>query len=351
MDNSNKISVIVPVYNVEKYVSRCIESILGQSYKNIELILVEDESPDNSGKICDEYKEKDERVKVIHQKNGGVSSARNRGLKECTGDYVHFCDADDWIDENTYETILSQIVEEDADVAYFGWYVDDGKKLSVEQTSNAPTGVGNSYDLFYNILIKCGSYGKKAGYGNYIWNKIYKKSSLMKPDGSLSLFDETVSVAEDGIWLVETARTWNKCVMDNRPYYHYFRNPGSVMSSPEKYHETRLGSETSHMRMLDILKEFNTDLYEVHKKTCTDFFWAHANTNTDARNSQFVAAVITNIIKINDGVCPPELAKAILFLQQNYAGQKKLLNRKYMKASVKVQNLLDKTILRGKQKK
>ncbi|OUQ56652.1 hypothetical protein B5E58_10530, partial [Tyzzerella sp. An114] len=97
MENK-KISVIVPIYNVEKYLNRCVDSIINQTYKNLEIILVDDGSPDNCGKICDEYAKKDNRIKVVHKENGGVSSARNVGLNIATGDYIGFVDGDDWID-------------------------------------------------------------------------------------------------------------------------------------------------------------------------------------------------------------------------------------------------------------
>lgn len=97
------ISVIVPVYNVEKYLHKCINSILNQTYKNLEIILIDDGSTDNSGKICDEYALKDNRIKVIHKENGGLSSARNAGLDICSGDYIGFVDSDDYIAEDMYE--------------------------------------------------------------------------------------------------------------------------------------------------------------------------------------------------------------------------------------------------------
>ena len=101
-----KISVIVPVYKAEGFLSRCVESILGQSYHNIELLLIDDGSPDNSGIICDDYASIDNRVRVFHKKNGGVSSARNCGLDNASGDLIFFCDSDDWIDEDTFEVCI-----------------------------------------------------------------------------------------------------------------------------------------------------------------------------------------------------------------------------------------------------
>ena len=118
MKNLPKISVIVPVYNVEKYVARCIESILNQTYTNIELILVDDKTPDNSGKICDEYALRDERIRVIHrEKNGGLSAARNSGLEVCNGEYVTFVDSDDFLHHTAVSVMYKNLSEYNADVS------------------------------------------------------------------------------------------------------------------------------------------------------------------------------------------------------------------------------------------
>ena len=106
-----KISVIVPIYNTEKYLKRCFDSILSSTYENLEVILVDDGSPDNSGKICDEYAARDSRIRVIHKKNGGLSSARNAGLDIATGDYVTFVDSDDYIASDIYEKLVACMID------------------------------------------------------------------------------------------------------------------------------------------------------------------------------------------------------------------------------------------------
>ena len=110
------ISVIVPIYNVENYLDKCIDSIVNQTYKNLEIILVDDGSPDRCPSICDEWAEKDSRIKVIHKKNGGVSSARNAGINIAKGDYIGFVDGDDIIENDTYSIMISKVVEENADI-------------------------------------------------------------------------------------------------------------------------------------------------------------------------------------------------------------------------------------------
>lgn len=110
------ISVIVPVFNTEKYLDQCIQSILSQTYSNIELLLVDDGSTDSSGAICDRYAEQDSRVRVFHKPNGGVSSARNKGLEVAKGEYVIYCDADDWIDVDMYKVMYDKASSENLDM-------------------------------------------------------------------------------------------------------------------------------------------------------------------------------------------------------------------------------------------
>ena len=118
--NDSLISIIVPVYNVEQYLSRCVDSLVNQTYHNIEIILVDDGSPDRSGEICDEYAKKDKRVKVIHQSNGGLSDARNTALDIAKGDYLMFVDSDDWIEPTMYEEMLSFMEKEQLDLVECG---------------------------------------------------------------------------------------------------------------------------------------------------------------------------------------------------------------------------------------
>ena len=123
------ISVIVPVYNVEKYLNRCIDSILNQTFKNFELILVNDGSSDNSLNICRGFQETDKRIKIIDKSNGGVSSARNAGLDICTGEYIGFVDSDDWIEPSMYEELYHMIIKEDCDLVECAVNLDDGEKV------------------------------------------------------------------------------------------------------------------------------------------------------------------------------------------------------------------------------
>ena len=114
------ISVIVPIYNVEKYLARCVDSIVNQTYKNLEIILVDDGSPDRCPQMCDDYAEKDSRIKVIHKKNGGLSDARNAGMAVATGEYISFIDSDDWIETSMFELLLNNIFQYDCEISCGG---------------------------------------------------------------------------------------------------------------------------------------------------------------------------------------------------------------------------------------
>ena len=133
--NDIKISIVIPVYNVEKYLQECVDSVVKQSYKNIEIILVDDGSKDNSPKLCDELAKTDDRIKVIHKENGGLSSARNAGMKVITGDYFVFLDSDDyWTDLDFLKKIVNDKLIMNPDIIIFGYSKD--KKLLEEYTRN-----------------------------------------------------------------------------------------------------------------------------------------------------------------------------------------------------------------------
>lgn len=140
------VSIVIPVYNVEKYLKECVDSAINQTYKNIEIILVDDGSKDNSGKICDEYKEKDERVIVIHKENGGLSDARNCGMANANGEYIYFLDSDDYILENTISELLEKAIENSSDFVFFGAtsFLDDDTSVKKTMTYDRKGDYGTS---------------------------------------------------------------------------------------------------------------------------------------------------------------------------------------------------------------
>lgn len=206
------ISIIVPVYNVEKYLDRCVESIVSQTYKNLEIILVDDGSPDNCPALCEEWAEKDRRIKVIHKKNGGVSSARNAGVEGAKGDYIAFVDSDDYIEQGAYEFMINSAVKDDSDILVCSYFADN---TDDENTDNALWDVPQSDAL---SKIACGDYK----YG-VLWNKLYKKSvaeNIMMPD---------LVCCEDLVYNYFAFKNAKKIKESNAKYYHYMSNDESTV--------------------------------------------------------------------------------------------------------------------------
>lgn len=210
------LSVIVPVYNVEKYLACCVESILCQTYKDLEIILVDDGSPDGCGAMCDAYAKKDGRVRVIHKENGGLSDARNAGLSVCRGDYIGFVDSDDTIAPDMYETLVGFAEKENLDVAMCG--VTDIWPDREEGTPIfAPVVLTKTEDIIEEILVN-----RHGGTAVPVWCRIYR-APLFK-----DLLFEKGRYYEDGYyllpWIVRTRRFGR---LSERKYF-YFHREGSI---------------------------------------------------------------------------------------------------------------------------
>ena len=211
------ISVIVPVYKVEKYLEKCIESIIKQTHTNLQIILVNDGSPDNCGKICDEYAKKDSRIEVIHKINGGLSDARNVGINRANGRYIGFVDSDDYVKEDMYEKLINLIKEYDADVSICNLYdVIDGK----EYIRNKENGIQeySRLDILKEVLLD-------KNIQNYAWNKLYKKE----------LFDEIKypigKKYEDIGTTFYVFEKCNKIVVTSEPEYYYLKRSDSLVNN------------------------------------------------------------------------------------------------------------------------
>lgn len=161
------ISIIIPVYKVEKYLEKCIQSVINQTYENLQIILVDDGSPDNCGKICDEYAKKDHRIEVIHKSNGGLSDARNKGLEIAKGEYIGFVDSDDYIESDMYEVLYNLLKQYNVDVSICNFYTVSQGKIAIK---NADNGIKeyNRIEILKEILLD-------NNIQSYAWNKLYKK--------------------------------------------------------------------------------------------------------------------------------------------------------------------------------
>lgn len=216
-----KISVIVPVYNVEKYITKCVNSLIAQTYTNLEIILVDDGSPDNCPQICDDFAKIDSRIKVIHKQNGGLSSARNVGLDVAEGDYVTFVDSDDYIMPETYSTMYDLIKREDADIVICGldWINEDGSKWEGVEESPIKDEVLTKREVFKKLCAR--------GYFYYVTavNKLYKKEVF---DG---IRFPVSKVHEDEFTAHHIYAKCNKIVSCKNEFYKYVQHQGTIMHS------------------------------------------------------------------------------------------------------------------------
>lgn len=215
-----KISVIVPVYNVEKYISRCLDSLLAQTFADFEVICVDDGSLDDSGKICEKYAEQDGRIKVHHIENSGVSNARNYALSKAEGEWYAFVDADDWVEPDYLETLYEKATQNDCDIAACSF-----------QRNNAFT-MGYSKENIRTVLID----GSKKCIRNFIcsvdsmqgmvWNKLYR-ADLFKD----ICFDVNVKVNEDCLYTYQVMKRCHKACFVTAPLYHWFFREDSACHS------------------------------------------------------------------------------------------------------------------------
>lgn len=225
-----KISIIVPVYNTELYLENCINSILNQTYENLEIILVNDGSKDKSGLICDKYAKIDNRIIVIHKENGGVSSARNVGINLSTGDYIVFIDSDDWVECNMIKTLVKIIEKNDYDVIMFGAYIEDLEHQRVDEFRVKTEDYKDKNEIMSIIpeLIR----EEKI---NSLWTKIYKASIIQEKN---IRFNEELSIAEDGLFNYEIFKHIKSfCTINNLLYHYMIRNVISLTKryNPSKY--------------------------------------------------------------------------------------------------------------------
>ena len=213
------ITVIVAVYNIEAYLERCVRSILNQTYQKLQIILVDDGATDSSGKMCDVFASEDARVEVVHKKNGGLSDARNAGIKLARGTYVAFVDGDDWIDDTMYEEMLGSILEQEADIAICRY-----RQVYPEQTIDESTKqaiVFEGREALECLIAEQDAYQLQ----NAAWNKLYRKDLLQGQEFPKGRW------YEDIVYTTILLSKIKRCVYLDRAFYNYvLEREGSIMS-------------------------------------------------------------------------------------------------------------------------
>ena len=238
-----KISVIIPVYKVSEQVLRkCIESVINQTFRDIEIILVDDGSPDECGRICDEYAVEDARIKVIHKENGGVSSARNIGLKFATGRFISFVDADDYVSNNIYDVCIKFQEKYNADLVIFGF--NNGENISSKKVK--------TMDNSQTAKAIAGKYPYVMG---YLWNKLFIKEKITN---SNIRFDEDLAYCEDSYFCQQYAFACSKIICIPDVLYNYTLNYNSVTQT--KMSSKKLTVFEAYKRILDFCSNRYNDL-------------------------------------------------------------------------------------------
>lgn len=253
-----KVSIIVPVYKAEAYLHRCVGSILAQTFTDFELLLIDDGSPDRSGEICDEYAQKDSRIRVIHKENGGVSSARQRGLDEAVGEYTIHADPDDWVEPNMLEELYKKAKQDDADIVICDYFNNIGTKQTIcRQCPSSLEPKQVLIELFQQLHGSC-------------WNKLarrvcYKQYGIEFPRG--------INYCEDLFtWVQFLSHKEVKVAYLNKAFYHYFDNPESIT---RRYQRSQYETRCKFVELLE--KVLPTELRSTILKKVTFNIFIEAN--------------------------------------------------------------------------
>lgn len=304
-----QISIIVPIYNVEKCLRRCIDSILNQTFKDFELILVNDGSTDNCENICNEFMLKDTRVKYIYQRNKGVSEARNIGIENSSGKYIQFIDADDYVDENFLEIAINRLKNDNSDIVFFGFYYEyiDGtiyKERYYNKSINSK-----------NVRYYCLDLHKEDLFG-YTCCKMFKSSIIKKFNLK---FNKYMSFGEDELFTCEYSKYVETISIENRPLYHYINYKGmrenlSSRKCDEIFRKDILFNAWSELLNNYDEKYIENKAYELIKFLYFNEIWSNKpyklrKNNIDKIKKTYIMKYISNNSNLNKKI----LIKCIIF--------------------------------------
>lgn len=271
------VSVVIPCYNVEKYIRRGLDSIIAQTLQEWEAILVDDGATDSTGRICDEYAAKDRRFHVIHQKNQGVSCARNNGMKDANGELLYFMDPDDWIEPNCFEFCYEAYQQYHCDIVHFGfWWCYEGKEKFSSKDNTFSISEGD--DIYKNYTSPLAGFSQEAlnhyFKGEFIWNYkndgqvwsyMFSKSFVLEND---LRFPSGITIYEDGLFLVEATYKAKIIVKIPDIFYYYIQRDGSVINqkkNSQRLYDYKFRHILERQRLRAMIKEF--DLHDSYLGT------------------------------------------------------------------------------------
>lgn len=248
------ISIVIPIYCNEGYLRRCLDSVINQTYKNLEIILVDDGSTDGSGAICEEYAARDGRITVIHQSNMGVSAARNSGLRICQGKYIGFVDGDDWIEKDMFSFLEGLAELNNAEIAACGYYLNDeaDPALALEcepELISQEAAIVMSLELTEFCLDAS------------VYNKIYKRD-IYRVNGIE--FDEDITIGEDMLWLCQFIICSEKIVYSQTPKYHVVTNAESATRKP--FNSSKVSLVRAHDKLEEVVGKIYPQIIPIIRK-------------------------------------------------------------------------------------
>lgn len=231
------VSIIVPVYNVEKYLDRCVRSLINQTMRNIEIILIEDGSLDKCPVLCDGYVALDNRIRVIHKKNAGLGMARNSGLDIAIGEYVAFVDSDDFVELDMYEKLYAIAISENSDVVISGGFIDeraDGTTYANHIMKSVDIFEGNTRQLALEMLGAKPEFRRDYIYEPSVCKGVYRRSIIIK--NNIKFHSERELISEDYVFHLDLFQFTKKVICVPECYYHYYKNESSLTKT---YHKNR----------------------------------------------------------------------------------------------------------------
>ena len=220
-----RLSVIVPVYNTEKYINKCLKSITNQTYRNLEIIVIDDGSTDSSFTMCKKIEKEDPRVMVVRNEGKGVSAARNLGIKIAKGELLTFVDSDDYLELEAYEKAISEINA--CDAIFFGYFEENDRfnnKIAISPSRSGEVGIK---DAIYSCMLPDGN-----NYFVSVWNKIFRREKIENVT-----FDESFTIGEDEVWLIQVIKRMTKIKLLSKPLYHYVQRQNSSLRSIRKIND------------------------------------------------------------------------------------------------------------------
>lgn len=265
-DKCPLISVIVPIYGIDRYLGICIESLIDQTYRNIEIILVDDGSLDRCPEICDLYAKKDSRIKVVHKQNGGLVSARKAGLEVATGDYIGYVDGDDWVDSGFYQAMVTTISEYGSDVVVAGMS-RDLFSISSKIMSKIPAGnyEGERLKKLKQNMLTYERFSR-IGITTYLWNKLFKREKLIPFQMSV---DNGISIGEDAAVTYPYLMDCDKVSVINNCDYHYRQREDSMLKKTTSYSREVVGLKKLHEHLVIAAELYDSEFN--YKNQIRDF--------------------------------------------------------------------------------